>query len=171
MRALIIATTLLLALAGCSDSPSDGQDGPDDADTMPVTVPADFDDTGTITLGVDASQVSGCGAAGQEGVDVVTFTWTIAAPDGATAVKVRNLQVTLTLTDQTLLDADLEVSGPDGALIGSSTEFNPMGTPTETVSGSGTYGPGDYTIRVLGCSGSGTFDVEGTATLTYTPKA
>lgn len=159
----------LVTLSGCLDDEAPDEDTDDDGmdEADPVSQDVQFADSGMLLVGNDSlgNTDTGCGNLDEEGVDTVTHTWTLPAEVNGTAVRVAGLEVTLTLVDPTLTDADLFVYDPDGNELGRSTEFNVQTGASESVTVSGTHAPGDYEIVVKGCTGSGSYDVSASATL------
>lgn len=159
----------LVGVSGCLDGSSD-QDGTQDDEatgTDAVSQDVAFQDMGMILAGNDAlgNTETGCGNLDEDGVDTVEHVWSLPADVDGTPVRVQGMEVTLTIQDDTLADADLFVYGPDGDELGRSTDFNVQTGDTETVTLSGTLPPGDYTLTVKGCTGSGEYQVAATATL------
>lgn len=95
--------------------------------------------------------------------EAASFDWVIPAVDEATGAPVALADLVVTLSgDDTNRDSDLEVYGPDGELIGSSTG----GTSAETVSDAGPFPGGTFRVAVLSCAGVlGGFTVHGEGTL------
>lgn len=155
-RFLLSATLVALMFAGCLDdssSRSDDDQGGDDAVPTGPVGSAEFTDMGSLTVGTEnpSTDPPTCGEAPG---GMATHTWDIPADVNGTAVEATAITVTLGF-DGMRADVDLYLFGPDGTLLGSGTVFNPTDAPEgETVSISGTYPPGGYTIEVRMCTGA-----------------
>lgn len=167
-RASLALLSAFVLLAGCSD----GEEAPPSADpatpSTPLQATVAFQGSGTLTgAGATTSPASpqGCDALQEEGVDVMHHDWEIPGDVNGTPADAIRLEVTLTLVDDTLLDADLYLEAPDGEVLGESIAFNPQTGPTETVVVEDTLGPGTYQVVVRACAGQGGYELAGEAVL------
>ncbi len=191
MRALALLACLALLLSGCAsessppipEDPDKDTDGdgftdafekaqgsdPKNATSIPdirVRMPVDFSGSGTIV----GDEVVGTGQAcgGRVAQDTATFTWSITAPQNATGIHVTGLTFTITLS-ATLIEADIAVFDPTGALITAPTTMTIPPSKTDTATADGTFSAGDYRIEVRGCVGAGNIDLVANGVLSYLP--
>lgn len=167
-RLAFAAAILLLPLSGCTDDggAADVPDAPGAPSVEPFTL--EFTDAGEVTgTGGSATPANpqGCTLLEEEGLDVVHHAWEIPEEFNGTPIAISEIAVTLHIVDMTLLDADIYLEGPDGAVLGMGTAFNAQTGPDETVTASGGLEPGTYNIIIRGCSGQGAYQVSGIATV------
>lgn len=166
--AALAALSLALALPGCLEdnaAPSQVQE-PVAAAAAESTV--QFTDEGSLTGGVgNASPVSprGCDTLQEEGIDVAHHPWEIPGEVNGTPVQAVRLSATLTVTAATLLDADLYLESPKGEVLAEDTHFDVQDGSVSTVAVEGKLEPGVYTLVVRACSGGGSYELAGEATL------
>ncbi len=132
----------------------------------------EFADTGLVVgSGPTATDVTphGCTTLDEEGLDVVHHPWEIPGDVNGTKVSVYNITAHLHIVDESLLDADIYLEGPDGDVLGSSVFFNVQTGPDESVSVDGTLEPGTYNIVIRGCAGRGSYEVSGEAKIRLPP--
>lgn len=162
------AAILLLPLSGCTDD-NNGTDVPEQPDAPSVApFTLEFADSGEVT-GTGASTTPatphGCTLLESEGLDVVHHEWEIPEEVNGTAIAISDITVTMHIVDMSLLDADIYLEGPDGAVLGMGTAFNAQTGPDETVTATGGLQPGTYNIIIRGCAGQGAYEVSGLATV------
>lgn len=165
-----VATLLaaLVLLAGCADGDQSTTSPPAVGPAAPQEAMVAFQGSGTLTgVGGSTNPASpqGCDALQEEGVDVAHHEWEIVGDVNGTAADIVRIEVTLTLVDATLLDADLYLESPDGDVLGEAIAFNPQAGPTETILVEDTLEPGTYMVIVRACAGQGGYEVEGEALL------
>lgn len=164
---------LLALLAGCASDDGGGPAPEPAAPSAPLEATLAFQESGTLLAGAGSTgpaSPQGCDTFQEEGVDVNRHTWEIGGDINGTEAGVERVEVTMTIVDDTLLDADLFLEAPDGEVLAQAVAFNAMSGPTESVVAEGGLEPGTYTIVVRACTGSGSYDLAGEALL-RTPVA
>lgn len=158
----------LFLLAGCaSEDGPQAAPGPVEPAVAQEAIAA-FQASGSLTgtgAATSPANPQGCNLLEEEGVDVRRHEWEIIGDVNGTAADIARMEVTLTLTAATLLDADVYLESPDGDVLGQAIAFNPQTGPTETIVVEDTLDPGTYLVIVRACSGMGSYELEGEALL------
>lgn len=165
-----VATLLsaLVLLAGCADDDGAEPSPEPVASAQPMEAIVAFQGSGTLTgVGAATSPANpqGCNVLEEEGVDVRHHEWEIVGDVNGTAADIVRIEVTLTLAQATLLDADLYLESPDGDILAEAIAFNPTAGASETVLVEDTLEPGTYMVIVRACAGQGAYELEGEALL------
>lgn len=171
MLRVAVASFLVLALlSGCADNQASNRSAGLDGVTLPAPITLEFAGAGTVTGSGGSTTPAnphGCTVLERSGMDVNHHLWEIPESIDGMPVTVSDLSVILHIVDLTLLDADLFVEGPNGAVLGAATAFNVQTGPDETVTVAGDLQAGTYHFIVRGCAGQGKYTVTATATAAF----